>query len=528
VAGCFLAWLTLDALFSGNTKLNQVVQLRVALNLKIRAAAFSHKSVNLGIVGFTLLQMMTMTNSTPLRPPPLAAPNPVQDQHEQEQLALINAFIATVRHFFGGFVHLFCSIRDPRHPSFTIYPLPAVCFAGLLMFLCRLGSRRQINNLLRGNGPSGAKFQMLFGVETCPHGDTANVLFSRLLPDEVQEVVCLIIETLVRKKVLDRYRLLGRYFTISVDGTGRLVFPERHCPHCLTRTHNGKTTYYHPVLEAKLVTPFGFVFSIMTEFVENPGENPTKQDCELKAFYRLAKRLKQRFPRLPICLLLDGLFAGGPTFALCKKYRWKYLVVLQEDDLSSVHEEFEALLSLAPENHLRFRTGVQREIHQDFRWMNDISYVDSEKREHTITVIECLETRPDADGNPQTTRFKWITNLNVKRNTVIIVANEGGRLRWKIENEGFNVQKNGGYALEHAYTRNATASKIFYYLLQVAHIIAQLIERGSLFRKAFPSGVGSAKNIAFRLLEAWRNFRLTDEQLHLMLSVRIQIRFKPP
>ena len=78
----------------------------------------------------------------------------------------------------------------------------------------------------------------------------------------------------------------------------------------------------------------------------------------------------------------------------------------------------------------------------------------------------------------------------------------GGRLRWKIENEGFNVQKNGGYGLEHAYTRNATASKVFYYLLQVAHIIAQLIEHGSLFRKAFPSGVGSAKNIALRLLEA--------------------------
>jgi hypothetical protein len=143
-------------------------------------------------------------------------------------------------------------------------------------------------------------------------------------------------------------------------------------------------------------------------------------------------------------------------------------------------------------------------------------------------VIECLETRPDADGNSQTTRFKWITNLNVKRNTVITVANKGGRLRWKIENEGFNVQKNGGYALEHAYTRNATASKVFYYLLQIAHIIAQLIERGSLFRKAFPSGVGSAKNIAFRLLEAWRNFCLTDEQLHHMLSVRIQIRFNPP
>lgn len=69
----------------------------------------------------------------------------------------------------------------------------------------------------------------------------------------------------------------------------------------MTVTHNGKTTYYHPVLEAKLVLPNGFAFSILTEFIENPGKNPTKQDCELKAFYRLAERLKAEFPRLPVC-----------------------------------------------------------------------------------------------------------------------------------------------------------------------------------------------------------------------------------
>jgi hypothetical protein len=71
---------------------------------------------------------------------------------------------------------------------------------------------------------------------------------------------------------------------IAIDGTGRLTFPERHYPHCLTATHHGKTTYYPPVLAAKLVCPPGWAFTIMTEFVGNPGENPTKQDCELKAF----------------------------------------------------------------------------------------------------------------------------------------------------------------------------------------------------------------------------------------------------
>ena len=156
--------------------------------------------------------------------------------------------------------------------------------------------------------------------------------------------------------------------------------------------------------------------------------------------------------------------------------------------------------------------------------MNDVSYLDSEKREHILSVMECLETCPDPKGEDKTTRFKWVSNLTVKTNNIRILTNQGGRLRWKIENEGFNVQKNGGYALEHAYSRDPTAAKVFYYILQVAHILAQLTEHGSLFRKAFPAGVGSAKNMAFRLLEAWRNLRLRTGQLEYLLSARVQIR----
>jgi hypothetical protein len=450
------------------------------------------------------------------------------DQDAQEQLAIIKASLQTIHHYFGRMETLFGEVDDPRVPYLITYPLEALAFAGMLMFLCRLEARRQIALMFRGNGASAAKFQTLFNVDQCPHGDTLDATFSRLNPEQVQQVVTGMIRTLIRKKVLDRYRLRGQYVVIAMDGTGRLSFPERHCAHCLTRTQHGKTTYYHPVLEAKLVLANGFAFSIMTEFVENPDEQPTKQDCELKAFYRLAKRLKQAFPRLPICLSLDGLFAGGPTMTICEQYHWKYIIVLQEDDLPTVNQEFKAVLPLAPENHLSLRTGPQNKTHQDYRWVNDISYKDSKRNEHTLAVLECLESIPDSDGQHKTTRFKWITNFAIKAKQVTALANHGGRIRWKIENEGFNVQKNGGFALEHAYTRNHTASKVFYLLLQIAHLIAQLIEKGSLFRKAFPAGVGSAKNIAFRLLEAWRNLRLNAHQIQTILDARFQIRFAPP
>ena len=452
----------------------------------------------------------------------LPAIDPAVD--EQAQATLLQTFLATAHHFFGSFVQLFAGVRDPRCQELITYPLAALLFAGVLMFVCCLGARRQINHLLRGNGASAAKFEALFQVASCPHGDILKAAYCRLEPDELQAVVTGMTETLIRRKVLYPFRLLDRYFLVAMDGTGVLVFTERHCPPCLTMTHHGQTLYYHPILEAKLVTATGFVFSLMTEFIENPGEHPTKQDCELKAFYRLAQRLKQRFPRLPICLLLDGLFAGGPTFTRCEEYGWKYLITLQEGNLPSVHQEVEALMKLAPENHLRFTPSGYPPTPQAYRWMNDLSYLDTEHQAHTLAVIECLETE-QVNGQPQTTRFKWVCNFNVTAKNVLSLANQGGRLRWKIENEGFNVQKCGGYGLEHVYTQNPTAAKVFYFLLQMAHLLSQLVAHGSLFCQAFPQGVGSAKNLALRLLEAWRNLHRTVTESLAFLDGHFQIRF---
>jgi len=424
------------------------------------------------------------------------------------------------------FPPLFAHVTDPRDPQKILYPLASLAFAGVTMFLFQLKARRQIGLLLR-NGSSVIKFQAFFGVESFPHGDTLEATFSNLETDQNQRVVSGMTETLIRKKVLYSYRLLGIYFIVAIDGTGTISFGHRHCPHCLTRTRNGKTLYYHPILEAKLVTSNGFVFSLMTEFIENPGDKATKQDCELKAFYRLAERLKTRFPRLPILLSMDGLFAGGPTFDLCQSYVWKFMIVLKDDDLPSVNEEFDALSKLQPENRLAWRTGKEAQIKPRRRrgWVDDIAYVDSLKKEHTLSAIECLETKPDKEGQKKTTKFKWVTNCHVSCKNITTLSNGGGRMRWKIENEGFNVKKRGGYELEHAYTNHPNSAKVFYLLLQIAHLLAQLLYKAKLLKRDLPGGFGSAKNLAFRLLEAWRNARMAQADITAALQKRFQIRF---
>ncbi len=363
-------------------------------------------------------------------------------------------------------------------------------------------------------------------MDEIPHGDTLNYGFKKLAVEELQEMVCRAVEVLIRKKVFSRWRLLNKYYLVAIDGTGMLNFNERHCEHCLTKKlRNGETLYYHPVLEAKLVTSNGFAFSLMTEFIENSDPEATKQDCELKAFYRLSERMKARFPRLPICLLLDGLFAGGPTFERIEKYGWKQFISLRDDDLTSVQQKFEAQPQLAPKNHKEIEFGPKKAVKQSYRWLNEINYTDSRKKEHQLSVLECVEQKTDRDGEIKSTKFKWLTNFEITAINVDILANDGGRLRWKIENEGFNSQKNGGFEMEHAYSQDETAGKVFYFLMQLAHLIFQLVEKGSLFRKAFPKGVGSLKNIAFLLLEAWRNLRLNCEDFLGLFGGKYQIRF---
>ena len=91
------------------------------------------------------------------------------------------------------------------------------------------------------------------------------------------------------------------------------------------------------------------------------------------------------------------------------------------------------------------------------------------------------------------------------------VATKGGRGRWRIQNEGFNRQKNSGLNLEHVYSIDPEKWKAYYLLLQIAFLLMQLLERGSLLRRlAEEAGrpvwklFGSLKNVARRLLDSIR------------------------
>ncbi len=192
-------------------------------------------------------------------------------------------------------------------------------------------------------------------------------------------------------------------------------------------------------------------------------------------------------------------------FALLERLRWSFVVTFKEGRTPALWREFQALLPACPENALTRTWGDGRV--QEFRWVKQLDYEDSDGRAWKLNALECRERAADGTGR----YFAWLTGLPVGQKTVEEIAQQGGRDRWKVENEGFNRQKNSDLKLEHVYSIDPENWKAYYLLLQIAFLLIQLLERGSLLRRlAAEAGrpfwklFGSLKNVARRLHESVR------------------------
>ena len=186
-------------------------------------------------------------------------------------------------------------------------------------------------------------------LESCPHQDTLNRLLAGIEVDQIETALLELIQRLMRKKKFYRY-LIGHSYPIAIDGTQKFTRSQLGAEEWLHRqvaAGEGRTAiqYYVYVLEAHLAFSNGLTLPLLSEFLSlslDAGE-ASQQDCELRAFQRLAERIKAAFPRLPILVLLDGLYPNGPIFELCRRYHWQFMIVLQDDCLPSVWEEVEGL-----------------------------------------------------------------------------------------------------------------------------------------------------------------------------------------
>lgn len=426
--------------------------------------------------------------------------NRKERREKVKEINLLEEVVNIIRQYFPELLNKFEKLTDVRNQSYVTYKMKVIFLVRLMALMCEIKSMNGISREFNTDETIKNIAQICgLKLNEIPHHDTINNVFENIEISELEQIIKYIITRLIRSKMLDKFKIRNMYYLVVVDGTGLATSRMKYNDNCLTKRKTNKDgeeyiEYSTYVLEAKLVIG-NMVFSIGSEFVENANENETKQDCETNAFKRLAARIKKEYPRLKILLSGDALYASKPVIDICNDNGWKYIIRLKEGAIPTLYEEFKTVVKRENE--------TQKE---NYECATDLDY-----RESKINVVRYTETKKNI-----TTEFVYMTDLPIKdkniENTVAV-----GRMRWKIENEGFNIQKNGTFDIGHLYSKNQVAIKVHYLLIQIAHIIRQLLENGNVKVKELKSKI---KEISFLLKNA-----LISRTLNLEAHSKMQLRF---
>ena len=424
--------------------------------------------------------------------------NRKERREKKSEINILNNLVTIIRQYFPELINQFNGLTDIRNQSYVKYEMKVIFIVRLMGLMCEIksmqGLTREINT--KEAIENIAKICSL-ELEEIPHCDTINDVFENIKIEELEKIRKYMINKMIRNKMLNRYKIRDKYYHIIVDGTGLATSRKKYNKNCIVKNKtdkNGKEyqEYSTYVLEAKLVAG-EMVFSIGSEFVENEEENVSKQDCEINAFKRLAKKIKEEYPRLKIIIGADALYASKPIMDICKENGWKYIIRFKEGKIPTLYNEFKTVVEKENESKKA-----------NYEYVTKLDY-----QEEKVNIIKYTEKK-------EKTEFVYMTDLPISDKNIEETISVGRR-RWKIENEGFNIQKNRTFDIGHLYSKNQTAIKAHYIMIQIAHILRQLLEKG----------IKEIKELALKLKEISQKLKheLISTINNLTVHNKIQLRF---
>lgn len=426
----------------------------------------------------------------------------------------LEELLIIIKQYFPRLTNWIDNLTDTRNQSYVTYDLKICLLTQILAFCSSYQSMNKIgrdfnsdividniNNILKTN------------YIELPHKDTLINVIKEIKFEELEKIQTNIIKTLIRSKMLDKYRFNG-LFHVVIDGTGLYSTKLNLGENAITKVYNkGQdneyTLYSYYALEAKLVCG-NMTFSLATEFVENEIYTDDlgntyrkfdKQDCELKAAYRILNKIKNRFPKQSIIIGGDALYLGRPFLELCDSLKFEYIIRYKETDAPTIKREFDKI----------------KIIDVNYEYQNKIIFGDLKKGDfYTVNLISYDEEKVDNEtGELTITNFSFITSLKVTKYNKENIINLG-RKRWKIENKGFKEQKSDVLNISHIYTKNCNGTKNIYLIIQFAHTLLNLLNYGNILI----IGLNTTKNEVSDLIQK----ALTSIKQNLNLNRKIQLR----
>ena len=421
-------------------------------------------------------------------------------RNKKKELNILNDLITVINQYFPELINKFNGLTDLRNQSYVKYQMKVIFIVRLMGLMCEIKTMQGLTRELNTEETIKNIAQICgLELEEIPHCDTINDVFEKTNPEEIEEIIKYMINKMIRNKMLEKYRIRDKYYHIVFDGTGLATSRKKYNKNCLVKNKTDKNgneyqEYSTYVLEAKLVVG-EMVFSIGSEFVENEEENVSKQDCEINAFKRLAKKIKKEYPRLKIIIGADALYASKAVMDICKENGWKYIIRFKEGKIPTLYNEFKTVVEKENESKKENYEYVTKLDYQEEK-VNIIKHIDKEKN----------------------TEFLYMTDLLISNKNIESTINLG-RKRWKIENEGFNIQKNSTFDIGHLYSKNAVAIKVHYLLIQIAHILRQLVEKG----------LKTIKELNLKMIEISQNIKeklISITIKNLEVHRKVQLRFE--
>ena len=426
----------------------------------------------------------------------------------------LEELLIIIKQYFPKLTSWIDNLTDIRHQSYITYDFKVCLFTQILAFCSSYQSMNKIgrdfnSDIVINNINHILKTNYI----ELPHKDTLINIISSIKFEDLEKIQTNIIRTLIRSKMFDKYKFNG-LFHIVIDGTGLYSTRVNLGEQAITKVYNkGQdneyTLYSYYALEAKLVCG-NMTFSFATEFVENETYTDDKgnsyrkfdkQDCELKASYRLLKKIKKRFPKLPIIIGGDALYLGRPFLELCDELKFDYIIRYKESDAPSIKRNFDEI----------------KISENNYEYQNEIIFGDlKDNKFYTLNVVSLDEKDIDDEtGETIKKNFSYVTSLKLtSKNKEEIVSL--GRRRWKIENKGFKEQKSDVLNIKHIYTKDCNGTKNIYLIIQFAHTILNLLNYGDILIK----NLRTTKNEVSDLIKN----TLTSAFLNLNLDCSIQLR----
>lgn len=426
----------------------------------------------------------------------------------------LEELLIIIKQYFPNLTNWIDNLTDTRNQSYITYDIKVCLLTQILAFCSSYQSMNKIGRDFNSDIViNNINHILKTNYVELPHKDTLINIISSIKFEELEKLQTNIIKTLIRSKMLDKYRFNG-LFHVVIDGTGLYSTKVNLGEQAITKVYNKDaeneyTLYSYYALEAKLVCG-NMTFSLATEFVENETYTDKdgntyrkfdKQDCELKASYRLLEKIKKRFPKLPIIIGGDALYLGRPFLELCNKYNFEYIIRYKENDAPTIKRNF---------NEIKIADG-------NYQYQNEIIFGDLKDKDfYTLNVISYDEENVDEKtGEVFITNFSYVTSLEITSNnkeSIVLL----GRRRWKIENKGFKEQKSDILNINHIYTKNCNGTKNIYLIIQFAHTLLNLLNYGDILIK----NLMTTKNEVSDLIKK----TLTSTTLNLNLNRSIQLR----